>query len=372
MLLPFLLCHAAFAQLDDQLLKAMQYRLIGPFRGGRVLTVASIPGDPQTYYFGAASGGVWKSVDGGAHWSPTFDHEDIASIGSIAVAPSDPNILYVGTGEGCLRGNISYGNGVYRSNDGGKTWKNLGLGDSRHIPKVLIDPRNPDIALVAAGAGLNRFYWNLRYEDPITVPGAFYETDIPPKGPMALPGSYQVRLTAGGQSRTAPLELRKDPRINASTADLEAQFELERQLSRRLTSLHNTVNEIRDLRAQVNALSQRYKNVEAWVPLKPLADELLKKISAVEEKIIQTKMKSTEGDLRYPTMLDEQLIFLNWSVDAADSAPTDGQQKLFADLSAKLQEQLNLWDRILSTDLAGFNRSAEKQKLMLVDVRSQK
>ncbi len=100
-----------------------------------------------------------------------------------------------------------------------------------------------------------------------------------------------------------------------------------------------------------------------------MADELLKKISAVEEKIIQTKMKSTEGDLRYPTMIDEQLIYLNWSVDGTDAAPTDGQQQLFAELSGKLQEQLNVWDRILSTDLAGFNRAAEKQKITVVDVR---
>ncbi len=145
-----LLGHSAFAQLDEKLLKGMQYRLIGPFRGGRVLTTAGIAGDPQTYYFGAASGGVWKSVDGGAHWSSLFDHESTASIGSIAVAPSDPNVLYVGSGEGCLRGNISYGDGVYRSNDGGKTWKNVGLRDTRHIPKVLVDPRNPEVVLVAA------------------------------------------------------------------------------------------------------------------------------------------------------------------------------------------------------------------------------
>jgi len=121
----------------------MQYRLIGPFRGGRVLAVAGIPGDPQTYYFGAAAGGVWKSVDGGSHWTPQFDKQDVASIGSIAIAASDPNVVYVGTGEGCLRGDISYGDGVYRSNDAGKTWKNLGLRDTRHIPKVLVDPRNP-------------------------------------------------------------------------------------------------------------------------------------------------------------------------------------------------------------------------------------
>src|SRR5579872_5566588 len=149
-LLALLLCRAGFAQLDDSLLKGLSYRLIGPFRGGRVLTVAGIPGDPQTYYFGAASGGVWKSSDGGAHWSPLFDKEAVASIGSVAVAPSDANVLYVGTGEGCLRGNISYGDGVYRSNDGGKTWKNLGLRDTQHIPKVLVDPRNPEFVLVAA------------------------------------------------------------------------------------------------------------------------------------------------------------------------------------------------------------------------------
>jgi hypothetical protein len=137
-----------------------------------------------------------------------------------------------------------------------------------------------------------------------------------------------------------------------------------------LTALHTTVNEIRDLRAQLKSLEQRYEKVDAWTPLKPLAEELLKKITAVEEKVIQTKMKSTEGDLRYPTMIDEQLIFLNWSVDGADSAPTDGQQQLFAELSVRLQDQLNVWDRILSADLAGFNRTAEKQKINLLDVRA--
>ena len=218
-------------------------------------------------------------------------------------------------------------------------------------------------------AGLNRFSWNLRYEDPVQVPGNFYEADIPPKGPMALPGTYQLRLTAGGQSLTADLELRKDPRIDVSRADLEKQFELERQIGRRLTSLHNTVNGIRDLRGQLNALEQRYKNVAAFEPLKAQVSELLKKITTVEEKIIQTKMKSTEGDLRYPTMIDEQLISLNWSVDASDAAPTDGQQQLFTQLGNQLQEQLNVWDQVLSRDLTGFNRAAEQQKITLVDVR---
>ena len=104
----------------------------------------------------------------------------------------------------------------------------------------------------------------------------------------------------------------------------------------------------------------------AWEPLKPLADDLLKKIAAVESKLIQVQMKSTEGDLRYPTMLDEQLIYLNWSVDASDAAPTEGQQKLFADLSGKVREQLSQWDEILTRDLNGFNRAAEKQKLTIL------
>jgi hypothetical protein len=216
--------------------------------------------------------------------------------------------------------------------------------------------------------GLNRFAWNLRYEDPVKVPGNFYEADIPPKGPMALPGAYQVRLTVAGQSQTAPLELRPDPRIAISAADLEKQFDLERQIARRLTALHNAVNGIRGLRAQLNGLEQRYKNAPGWQAVKPLADELLKRITAVEDKIIQSKMKSTEGDLRYPTMIDEQLIYLNWSVDSTDAAPSDGQQQLFTDLSSRLQEQLVAWDGILSRDLTTLNRTAEEKKLSLVGI----
>jgi len=135
---------------EDPNFKGMKYRLIGPFRGGRSLTAAGIPGDPTTYYFGATGGGVWKSTDGAITWTPVFDKEPVSSIGSIAVATSDPNIVYVGTGEACIRGNISHGDGVYKTLDGGKTWKNVGLHDSRAIGKVIIDPANPDIVFVAA------------------------------------------------------------------------------------------------------------------------------------------------------------------------------------------------------------------------------
>ena len=138
------------APLEEKLYGAMRWRQVGPFRGGRVLAVTGVPGEPNVFYFGAVSGGVWKSADAGANWEPIFDKEDISSIGSIAVSASDHNVIYAGTGEACIRGNISYGNGVYKTLDGGKTWKNVGLKDTRHIGAVIVDPRNPNIVFVAA------------------------------------------------------------------------------------------------------------------------------------------------------------------------------------------------------------------------------
>jgi photosystem II stability/assembly factor-like uncharacterized protein len=136
--------------IDEKLFKGMQWRQIGPFRGGRALTIEGVPGEPDTYYFGAVAGGVWKTIDGGANWAPLFDKESISSIGAIAVAPSDHNVIYAGTGEAAIRGNTTYGTGVFKSIDGGKTWQNVGLKDSRQIGALIVDPRNPDMVLVAA------------------------------------------------------------------------------------------------------------------------------------------------------------------------------------------------------------------------------
>jgi photosystem II stability/assembly factor-like uncharacterized protein len=136
--------------LDENALKAMKWRQVGPFRGGRALTATGVPGDSQTYYFGAVAGGVWKTTNGGMTWTPMTDKTGIMSVGAIAVAPSDPNVLYVGTGESCWRGDISYGDGMYKSIDAGKTWTHIGLDDTRHISKVIVHPTNPDILFVAA------------------------------------------------------------------------------------------------------------------------------------------------------------------------------------------------------------------------------
>ncbi|HEY0565250.1 MAG TPA: hypothetical protein VGC88_06680, partial [Terriglobales bacterium] len=132
--------------------EGMKYRLVGPYRGGRVLAVAGVPGDENTYYFGAVAGGMWKTTDGGLNWKPLWDKfpEASPSIGSIAVAPSDPNTIYVGTGEACIRGNIVMGNGVYKSIDAGKSWHFIGLRDTRSIGRVIVHPKDANVAYVAA------------------------------------------------------------------------------------------------------------------------------------------------------------------------------------------------------------------------------
>ena len=137
-------------KIDENLLSGMRWRQIGPFRGGRVLAVEGIVGEPNVYYFGAVAGGVWKTIDGGNNWTPLFDREAVSSIGSIAVAPSDHNVIYAGTGEAAIRGDISYGDGVYKSIDGGEHWKDIGLNDSRYVGALIVHPRNPDIVFVAA------------------------------------------------------------------------------------------------------------------------------------------------------------------------------------------------------------------------------
>jgi photosystem II stability/assembly factor-like uncharacterized protein len=144
-------CTALRAQtLDENALKGMKWRQVGPFRGGRALAVAGVAGDPETYYFGSVGGGVWKTTNGGLTWAPMTDKTGIMSVGAIAVAPSDPNVIYVGTGESCWRGNISYGDGMYKSLDGGKTWTHTGLEDTRHIARIIVSPTNPDVLYVAA------------------------------------------------------------------------------------------------------------------------------------------------------------------------------------------------------------------------------
>jgi photosystem II stability/assembly factor-like uncharacterized protein len=141
----------AVAKYDTSLYRAMKWRSIGPYRGGRVTAVAGVSGQPKVFYMGATGGGVWKTEDGGLNWKPISDgFFKTGSVGAIAVAPSDPNVIYVGMGEACVRGNFSHGDGVYKSEDGGKTWKHIGLDDTRQIGRIRVHPNNPDLVYVAA------------------------------------------------------------------------------------------------------------------------------------------------------------------------------------------------------------------------------
>src|SRR5215471_14604330 len=125
---------AALSQYNPDSFSAMQWRLVGPHRGGRVTSVASIPGNAAIYYFGTPGGGVWKTIDGGRVWKPIFDDAHVASIGALALAPSNTDIIYVGTGEETV------GNGIYRSDDAGRTWRHIGLEDTRNITGIIVDP----------------------------------------------------------------------------------------------------------------------------------------------------------------------------------------------------------------------------------------
>ena len=119
---------SAMAQpVPTELFNGLKWRLIGPFRGGRAVAVAGVPGDPTTFYFGSVNGGIWKTTDAGVVWTPIFDGQTVASIGALAIAPSDPKTIYAGTGESDIRSSLSFGNGVYKSVDGGQTWIHLGL-----------------------------------------------------------------------------------------------------------------------------------------------------------------------------------------------------------------------------------------------------
>lgn len=138
------------AQVDPALFSQLQWRFVGPFRGGRCDSATGVPGNPAVFYFGSVGGGVWKTTDAGVTWKPIMDSQPVGSIGAIAVAPSNSDVIYVGSGEADMRSQISYGNGMYKSADAGKTWTHIGLEDTRQIGRVIVDPKDPNIVYVAA------------------------------------------------------------------------------------------------------------------------------------------------------------------------------------------------------------------------------
>src|SRR5262245_33233445 len=147
---PARVTQSASASLGDSgFFTELRWRTIGPFRGGRTKAATGVPTQPNVFYVGAVNGGVWKSTDYGNTWKPIFDDQPTGSIGAIAVAPSNPEIVYVGSGEGLQRPDLSTGDGIYKSTDAGRTWTHLGLRDGQQIPQIIVDPKDPDRLFVA-------------------------------------------------------------------------------------------------------------------------------------------------------------------------------------------------------------------------------
>ncbi len=184
--------QTAVPQVNPALYQALHWRGIGPYRGGRALAVTGIPGDPYTFYLGTVAGGMWKTTDGGATWMPISDHAPFWSVGAIAIAPSNHHILYVGTGEAAPRGDITYGDGIYKSTDDGRTWTHIGLDDTRQIGALIVDPTNPNIVLVAA---LGHAF------GPNPERGIYRTTD----------GGKNWRLVLGKDDRTGGIDVTFDP-----------------------------------------------------------------------------------------------------------------------------------------------------------------
>src|ERR1700676_5385847 len=148
-LLLFVTTSTLAQQVDPNHFAEMKWRMIGPFRGGRTVAAVGVRGQPNVFYIGVNNGGVWKTTDAGRIWTPIFDEQPTGSIGAISVAPSNPNILYAGSGEGLQRPDLSTGDGIYKSSDAGKTWQHLGLRDGQQIGAILVDPRDEDRVFVA-------------------------------------------------------------------------------------------------------------------------------------------------------------------------------------------------------------------------------
>jgi hypothetical protein len=212
-----------------------------------------------------------------------------------------------------------------------------------------------EITTIPAAAGMNRYAWNLRWEPPAKIPGAFY-SGLGPQGPLVLPGKYTLKLTVGNQVQTQPMEILIDPRVKSMNAgDLEKQFELAMQVRDANTDLHRAVNQIRQMRAELKSLQQRFGSDSALKPLLAQADALDKKMTPVEEQLIQVNMKGSEANLAFPNMLNEQFDSFSSSVQAGDGTPSLQQYEVFKMLRGQLDQQLAAWKQILSVDVPAFN-----------------
>jgi hypothetical protein len=239
--------------------------------------------------------------------------------------------------------------------------------------KRLDEPPDPDDKKpekeIKAEAGLNRFVWDLRYEEAHQVPGYYlWEYDSGARGPVAVPGQYQVKLTVGGQSQTAPFEVKLDPRVKVSAADLAQQFDMLMQLHEQINNVYDAVNQIQDVRSQVAGLKRRLPENASTKPVAASADELEKKLVALRDQLINLTISANEDSLAYPPQIDARLAYLAMDVSTADSAPTEAEQLQFEKLKRQSGELQSRWDDLQRRDLAAFRKLTSENNLSTVVV----
>jgi hypothetical protein len=218
-------------------------------------------------------------------------------------------------------------------------------------------------------AGLNRFVWDLRYEEARHIPGYYlYEYGGGARGPVAVPGRYQVRLTVGAQTQTADFEVKLDPRVKVSQADLEAQFNLLIQTRDELSRVYDTVNQIQDVRSQLSGLKRRLPENASAKTIVGAADDLEKKLVAVRDQIVNLDITANEDSLAYPPQLDAKLAFLAMDAGSADSAPTEAVQRQFEKLKRQSGELISRWEDLQRRDLAAFQKLTVEGSLSTVVV----
>jgi len=230
------------------------------------------------------------------------------------------------------------------------------------------DDKKPEKQL-KPDAGLNRFVWDLRYEEAHHVPGYYlWEYGGGARGPVAVPGHYQVRLTVGSQSQTAAFDLKLDPRVQVSQADLEEQLNLLLQTRDELSRVYDTVNQIQDVRSQLSGLKRRLPENASTKTIVSAADDLEKKLVAVREALINLTISANEDSLAYPPQLDAKLAYLAMDMGTADSAPTEAEQKEFEKLKRQSGELIGRWEDLQRRDLAAFQKLTAEGSLSTVVV----
>jgi hypothetical protein len=239
--------------------------------------------------------------------------------------------------------------------------------------KQLDEPPDPDDKKpekeIKPEAGLNRVVWDLRYEEAHRVPGYYlWEYGSGARGPVAAPGQYQVRLTVGGESQVAPLEVKLDPRAKVSQADLAQQFDMLMQIHEELNLVYDAVNQIQDVRSQVAGLKRRLPENASTKTIASSADDLEKKLLGMRDQLINLTISANEDSLAYPPQVDAKLAFLAMGVASADSAPTEAQQLQFEKLKRQSGELLSRWEDLQRHDLGAFRKLTSESNLSTVVV----